>query len=205
MVGLCFSAFASALSRHSQLGVSPLTSVANLMSYAVPSVSFGTWLFIWNCLLVIAQIAVLRREYDKVQLLQIPMSLIFGAMTDLAVFLTGSIPVESYFSRFVILTISIFLSAVGVCIAVTADVLMNSGEALVAAVAKKVPMRFGTIKICFDIFYVILAVIMCLLLLNGKIVGIREGTVLAAVFTGAIVNLILPSIRKMCFKLTGIK
>lgn len=43
----------------------------------------GSWLIIWNCVLIIGQIAVLRKKFQPIQLLQIPLSVLFGCFTDL--------------------------------------------------------------------------------------------------------------------------
>ena len=40
---LFFAALGVAITRHGELGVSPISSVANVMSYQFPSLSLGTW------------------------------------------------------------------------------------------------------------------------------------------------------------------
>lgn len=35
------------------VGVSPISSVANIISIRFPVLSFGTWLLIWNCVLIL--------------------------------------------------------------------------------------------------------------------------------------------------------
>ena len=49
-------------------------------------------------------------------------------------------------------------------------------------------MLFGNVKIGFDIGCVVLALITSWFLFNGEIVGTREGTILAALLTGIVVN-----------------
>lgn len=65
---------------------------------------------------------------------------------------------------------------------------MNSGEAFVKAVSDTVHKNFGNVKIAFDIFYVILSVILSLIFFDFSVVGAREGTVIAAVCTGMAVK-----------------
>jgi len=64
---------------------------------------------------------------------------------------------------------------------------MNCGEAVVKALCTKTSIRFGTMKVLFDCTCVGLSVLASLVLL-GTVVGVREGTVLCAVFTGIVVN-----------------
>lgn len=52
MISLFFVALGVALTKHGELGVSPISSVANVMSCKFSSFSLGTWLIIWNCILI---------------------------------------------------------------------------------------------------------------------------------------------------------
>lgn len=56
VISLFFAALGVAFTKHGDLGVSPISSVANIMSYRFPSLSLGTWLIIWNCFLIFGQI-----------------------------------------------------------------------------------------------------------------------------------------------------
>lgn len=76
----------------------------------------------------------------------------------------------------------------GIALAVIADVIMNSGEAFVKAIADTTRFAFGNIKVVFDISCVVFALMLSLLLFDGNIVGMREGTVLAALLTGQAVK-----------------
>lgn len=55
IVSLFFSALGVAFTKHGELGVSPISSVANVMSYRFPALSLGSWLILWNCIRGIIQ------------------------------------------------------------------------------------------------------------------------------------------------------
>ena len=78
ILGLFFSAQGVAITKLGALGVSPISSVANVMSLRLPALSLGNWLIIWNCVLILGQILILRRKFQPIQLLQIPLSFLFG-------------------------------------------------------------------------------------------------------------------------------
>ena len=82
VVGLFLSALGVAFTKHGELGVSPISSVANVMSYKFTFFTMGTWLIIWNCVLIAGQIVILRKRFQLIQLLQIPLSFLFGYFTD---------------------------------------------------------------------------------------------------------------------------
>ena len=189
IVGLFFSAMGVALTKRGELGISPISSVANVMNARFDAVSIGTWLIVWNCLLILGQVLILRKQFRIVQLLQIPLSFLFGWFTDFGVWAVGRIPVPNYPVRIVLVLLGTAVLGFGIALAVIANVILNSGEAFVKAIADTAHKPFGNVKICFDIACVLTAVVLSLCFFHGKIVGTREGTVLAALLTGTTVKL----------------
>ena len=51
VISLFFTAMGVALAKHGVLGVSPISSVANVLSCRIDALSLGNWLILWNCLL----------------------------------------------------------------------------------------------------------------------------------------------------------
>ena len=188
IISLFFAALGVAFTKHGELGVSPISSVANVMSYRFASVSMGTWLIIWNCVLIVGQIIILRREFQIIQLLQVPLSFLFGWFTDLGMWIVSSIPVNTYLLRMAMVISGIIILGFGISLAVIANVIMNSGEAFVKAISDKTGKAFRTIKILFDISCVTLALILSLIFFDFTIVGAREGTIISALFTGVVVK-----------------
>ncbi len=188
IISLFFSALGVAFSKHAELGVSPISSVANVLSCQFTAFSLGTWLIIWNCILILGQIVLLRKHFKLVQLLQIPLSFVFGWFTDLGMWIVSPIPVNSYPTQLLLVLIGILIMGFGIALSVIADVILNSGEAFVKAISDTFRKEFSNIKIGFDISCVILALGLSLLFFDFRIVGTREGTVLAAVLTGLVVK-----------------
>lgn len=194
LISLFFTGVGIAFVRHSGIGVTPISSVANVMSVAYTNVSFGMWLMMWNFLLILIQILILRRDFDKIQLLQIPLSVIFGFFTDLGGIIANRFPVESYYFQWMSTLIGTVILSFGISIAVIANVVMNSGDAAVKAISDKTGIAYGNVKIAFDVVSVLLSVILSLLWFR-EIIGTREGTVFAAIFTGVFVKMMIPNIK----------
>ena len=186
--GLFLSSLGVALLKKAALGVSPISSAANIVSIAVPDLSLGTWLIIWNCVLILGQLLILRRDFRPVELLQLPLSVLFGLFTDLSMSLLDFVEPGSYIECFVLVVLGTATMALGISLTVIADVIMNSGEALVKAVSDKTGKAFGSMKIAFDACCVALAVAQSFILC-GEILEVREGTLVAALLTGVFVNL----------------
>jgi uncharacterized membrane protein YczE len=186
-IGLFFSGLGIAFSKHADLGISTVSSVANVLSVKFDFISFGMWSAISNFAFVIGQIIILKRNFKLFQLMQIPMSFLFGIFTDIGLYIVSFIPTPNYAVRMALTIAGIFILAFGIALAVVANVLFNSGEGLVKAISDVSGKDFGKVKVGFDITCVATAAVLSMIFF-GKIVGIREGTLLAAVFTGFIVN-----------------
>lgn len=188
IAGLFFAALGVAFSKHGELGVSPISSVSNVLYCRFDDISLGMWLVIWNCVMIVGQVIILRRDFKLIELLQLPLSFLFGWFTDLGMMFVSLIPVDTYFARLLMIIIGTLVLSFGISLSVIANVIMNSGEAFVRAVSDKMHKEFGYVKIGFDIFCVLLAVTLSLIFFDLTVVGVREGTVIAAIFTGIIVK-----------------
>ena len=188
LIGLFFAAQGVAFTKCGQLGVSPISSVANVLSLRFPNISIGNWLIITNCVLILGQILLLRKNFRLIQLLQVPLSFVFGWFTDLGMIIAGGIPVNVYPMQLVMVVAGVGILGFGISLTVMADVIMNSGEAFVKALADTLKKNFGNVKVAFDVSYVALSIVLSLILFRGSIEGTREGTLIAAVGTGLVVK-----------------
>ena len=184
LIGLFIMAFGVAFSIKAGLGTSPISSVPYVLSEVTP-LTVGNITIIMHCCFIIMQIIILRRNYKAVQLLQLVVAFVFGYMTDFAVWVLSPLKCENYGMAWVLCIIGIVLVAVGVSFEVTANVVTLAGEGLVLAICQVVPIKFGTMKVTFDVSLVVIACILSVVFLHG-LYGVREGTIAAAVFVGTI-------------------
>lgn len=198
---LFFMGIGVALTKHGELGVSPISSVANVVSIKFPVLSFGTWLTISNCVLLLGQIVLLRKNFKIFQLLQIPLSFLFGYFTDFGLWLAGFIPNDNYIVKLMLVIIGIIILGFGITLGVIANVILNSGEAFVKALSDVIHKEFSNVKIAFDVSWVAFSIVLSLIFFNGSLVGTREGTVISAIFTGIAVKFWLKFLKKPINKL----
>ena len=192
---LFFMGIGVSLTKHGELGVSPISSVANVISIKFSFLSFGTWLTISNCVLLLGQVILLRKNFMPFQLLQIPLSFLFGYFTDFGLYLASFIPNDIYIVKLLLVIFGIVVLGFGITLGVIANVILNSGEAFVKALSDVLHKDFSNVKIAFDISWVALSIVLSLIFFNGSMVGTREGTVISAVFTGVAVKLWLKFIK----------
>ncbi len=195
IISLFFCGVGIAFTKHAELGVSPISSLANVISIKFDFISFGNWLIVSNLVLLLGQIILLRRNFKLIQLVQIPLSFIFGYFTDLGMWMIKDIPNENYIVRLLLVFAGIVFIGFGISLGVIADVVLNSGEAFVKALADVTKKNFGTVKIVFDVSWVLFSTVLSLLLFDGKLLGIREGTIISAVFVGVTVKLFKPLLQ----------
>ncbi len=79
LLSLVFLALGVTLMTRSQLGISPIQSVAYVVyNRLAEHTTLGTVVLCWNCVQVFAQWPLLGRRFGWKQLIQVPLSLFFG-------------------------------------------------------------------------------------------------------------------------------
>lgn len=188
IISLFVVALGVAVTKKAELGVPPTSSVSNVLSLKFTSLSLGNWLFIWNLILIAGQILILRKNFQLIQLLQIPLSFLFGYFTDFGMWLVSFIKVDTYILRILLVVLGTVILAWGIALAVMANVVMNSAEAFIKAISDTTGKQFGNLKIAFDCTCVVLTILLSLIFFDFTVKGTREGTIFAAIFTGVIVK-----------------
>lgn len=183
-VGLWIMAFGVAFSIKAGLGTSPISSLPYVLSLITP-LTVGTATIAMHCVLILLQIILLRKNFQPIQLMQLPVAFLFGYLTDFAVWAIKSIPVISYGQQWGMCILGIFLVGIGVGCEVIADVVTLAGEGLILAVCNVFHFPFPRIKISFDCTLVVCACVLSFLFLR-HLEGVREGTAAAAVCVGIV-------------------
>lgn len=181
-IGLTIMAFGIAMSIKAGLGTSPVSSMPYVVSEFTP-LTVGNITIIMHILFILLQIIILRKRYKKVQLLQLPVAIAFGYITDFAVFVLRNVYCYSYAQQWFLCVFGILLVGIGVSFEVNAGVVTLAGEGLILAICQVLPIKFSDLKVVFDVTLVVLSCVVSLCFI-GKVVGVREGTVAAAVFVG---------------------
>ena len=185
LVGLSIMAFGVAFSIKASLGTSPISSVPYVVSLFTP-LTLGTATITMHCVFILLQILILRKNYHPIQLMQLPVAFFFGYLTDFGVWAVQGITCNTYWQQWIICLIGILLVSVGVSLEVKAGVVVLAGEGVVLAVCKVLPkVKFGYMKVGFDVTLVVIACILSIVF-TGRLQGVREGTVAAALLVGLI-------------------
>lgn len=174
----------------SSLGTTPISSLNYVLSLNTP-LTLGGATFIFNMALIVAQLFMAGRHAsrkDRVEiLLQIPFSVPFSLFIDFNMWILSGLHVSGYAMAVAVLMLGCVMQGVGVALEIKPDVAMMSAEGFVKYTSRRFSKPFGTTKVMFDISLVAGAVLLSWVL-AGRIDGVREGTVIAALITGYIVT-----------------
>lgn len=198
LLGLMCMACGVVLSIRSDLGTSPISSLPYVYSFIVP-LSVGTLTILMHVLMIITQQILLGQNFTWTRWLQLPIGIIFGLGIDLLMWLTQTWQPNTYIEQLLYCLSSCAITAVGVCMVVKANLVFLAGEGLYQAVAQRFRWDFGSCKLYGDIVLITLALISSYGFLQ-QIIGIREGTIIAAVLVGMLVKKILPRLAFIQFK-----
>ncbi|HJJ47370.1 MAG TPA: DUF6198 family protein [Methanocorpusculum sp.] len=188
-IGVFTMGFGIALSIQAGLGISPISCLPYVLNQWL-GISVGTMTLIMNIIFLILQIAILRKAFKIYQLLQIPLLFVFSAAIDFSLWLLSGAVSDFYPLQFCMMLASCGIIALGLFFLLKADLLMMSGDALVRAIAEVSKKEFGKVKVGFDCTLVAAAAITSLCSMQS-IVGIREGSLAAAILIGTIVRLLV--------------
>ena len=188
LVGLFVNSLGVSLITKANLGTSPISSIPYVLSLNFPF-TLGSFTIFFSIFLIVLQLIILRKNFKLEHILQIPASIIFGYFIDLTMILFSWVNPEAYIMKIVYLPIGCLILGGGVYMEVLADVVMLPGESFVRAIVLTWKTNFGTTKICFDVSMSVIAAVLSFVF-AGRLAGVREGTVIAALLVGFIARLI---------------
>lgn len=198
LISMFFMTLGVALCVRSNLGSGVISAIPMAFTLAgeanlAPRLTIGGYTNIMNIILVTAQILVLRKQFEKIQLLQLAVGFIFGAMLDINMVLTSYFDYTELWAQI----LAQFAGATVLGAAVAAEIRCGSvtmpGEGIQIAICRVSGAAFPKVKIMVDTTLVVIAVI-CGFCFFGSwpwtVVG--PGTLFAMFYVGYVVKLVSP-------------
>lgn len=170
------------------LGTTAFTAVPLVVSELVPF-SFGQVTMAFNIFLVILQIILIGKQFPLIQYFQLIVSIGLGFAIDFWQGIIQNIVLDSYILQLLMTFLGCLVIAVSIILQLEADLTNNPGEGIVRALALRFNSEFAKLKVPFDFALVIIAVVLSWLSL-GRIIGVREGTLISAVLVGYYMRII---------------
>lgn len=184
--GLFVMTLGIAISTKADVGTTPISSIPFVINLA-SGVDFAIVTFIYNVLLVALQYVLLRKKFTVMHLIQLPVTLLFSLFTKITVEMVSFISPSSYLECWILIVLSVLILGTGVAIVVNSRTTMVPGEGAVLALSLRFAVPFSRMKIIFDVTNIVIAAAISLIFLGG-LVGVREGTIFAALTIGLVVR-----------------
>ena len=188
LLGLFICSFGVACTTKAGLGTSPVAAIPYTVSLIIADLSFGNWLIILCLIQVVAQIIMLRKNIVVSEIvMQVILAFAFGYLTDFSLFLMKDLMLSTYICQMAFLLLGCAILALGVYLELLGDVVMLSGDAFIKAIATVTKKEYGSVKIITDVSMTAISAIIALVFLH-QLVGVREGTIIAALVVGVIIK-----------------
>jgi uncharacterized membrane protein YczE len=204
LTGVMIYAYGVCLMTKAAMGISPISSVSYIFTFFTPA-TLGMSQFFWNSTLIVVQIVLLRRAFQKVQLLQFGVSLLFSVFIDALMPFTAFLSMENqgYAYKSVVFAASLAVLGLGLGLIAITNLIMLPGDGLARSISAKFNLEFGKAKVLFDCICVVLTCIISYAALR-RIEGIQMGTVIAALLLGHIARFVIHTFTPVYKQLAGI-
>lgn len=170
LMGIVFVALGVSICSKADLGVSMIAAPAFVVSEAISPIWSGfsvgvTEYMIQGVLLIILCISV--RKFDARYLLAFAVAVIYGYVLDFFVFITAPISFDSLWLRYVMLIVGDIITAFGVACFFRTYMPLQVYELFVDEIAKSFKITISKTKSSFDIFLLLISVLLSLTLFDG--------------------------------------
>lgn len=181
IIGVLSVSLGIVLCKKCGLGISPVSSIPFVLAYITP-LTFGTLTTLFHFANTLLQM-VLKRTWSDFKLwLQVPLAFVFGWVID-GLNRLIMINERSLVCQAAALVLSVFFTALGMVFMLKMDLIQNPPDGTVKQVAGLIKRKIGTVKIGYDVFCVLLSVLLSMVFLH-KVEGFGIATIVSAIFVG---------------------
>lgn len=196
-VGFFCISMGVALLTKSNTGTSAISVIPYTASIMLPQLSYGTYCGLFNALLLLGQILLLRRECQLTDLLmQVIFCVAFGAFVDVSMWILTLWNPEPYWLRLLTMVAGVVMLALGAYITLISRVGVGCGDGFARALSRKTGIGFGTCRVISDTTMMVIAVVLNVVFFHA-LITVREGTVATAIFAGMFVGFFLKALKPL--------
>lgn len=201
LIGLFICSFGVACTTKAGLGTSPVAAIPYTLSLIFTNLSFGNWLIIFCMFQIIFQIIMLRKRTVVSEIvIQMILAFAYGYLTDFSLLILKGLELNHYILKLLFLLIGCVILAFGVYLELLGDVGMLPGDAFIKVIAIITNKEYGNVKIITDISMSVISAGLAVAILH-KLVGVREGTIIAALIVGIIIKYFKKILKPMANKI----
>lgn len=173
------------LCKKCNLGISPVSCIPFVLEEAA-GLSFGKLTMMFHLVNTGIQLVLVKKAWDVKIYMQIPLAYVFGIVIDFfqkTVMFDGNNPAYQIGA----LLFSVFFTALGMVCMLEMNLIQNPPDGVVKCLSDMTGIELGKVKICYDIFCVIISMGLGIIFLK-KIRGLGAATLVSAVFVGKMIS-----------------
>lgn len=196
-LGVTFTALGITLMMKSGLGQTAVTAFTQNIC-KITNMKSGTFLMIFNMLCVGAQILILKKDFKKIQLIQIVIAYLQGQMVNVFCYdmpLISTMQSDQYFIVWIWMLCGILFASYGVAMIMVADLVKHPFEELCMILSRKWNIEFSNLRMYADMFFMVLCLIM-VISFHLDFSTLREGTWASMLLLGKSMSFTFPLARQ---------
>ncbi len=192
VLGLIIMAFAAAFTEKADFGMSMVVAPAYIlhlkMSELFPWFSFGVAEYIFQGILVLLTVIVMRR-FKKSYLFSFVTAVLYGTLLDMAMSIIAPLPDEGFAIRIVWYLLGTVFCSLAVSLFFHTYISPEAYELIVKELSVKLGCNINKVKTAYDCFSTALGIVMSFAFFGfGVFEGVKLGTVICAFVNGFLIG-----------------
>jgi len=172
------------------LGTSPISSIPFVCSLGIDWLTIGEATLVFNLFFIAFSAIMVGVKFKMQAILQLVALVVFSVLCDVYSYLLSGIVLEEYWMQWSMIIASAIVLGLGITLSIAGDITMLPGDYFVNVLSLKTKVSFGKVKIVNDVTLILISILLSFMFFGfGEFVGVREGTIFAAVFVGVFVNM----------------
>ncbi len=191
-IGIAILGAGIALMIKPKIGLAPWDIASFTISEAL-NIKFGSASMVLNFVAITLQILILRSNFKKSQILQIPVSIFLGLIINFFEYSVFTFMVSTYLQKLSVFIIGVLVASFGVSILVVVNFITMPAEGLSLAVAEKTKQSFGKMRFGLDLVCTIGSSAIALIL--SLPLAVKEGTLIGMVLFNIALNIYIKILK----------
>lgn len=198
-ISMIITAIGASLGLKAAVGVGACDALSQSIS-GVLDIKVGTFSTVLNISCVVIQLILLKREFNINHVAQIFVSILAGFVVNFMIYdVYSKFTINNYFTNILLLVLSVVICAIAISVIMAINIISFPLESCCMVIAKRINKNFGSIRQGVDIVSIIIALGVALIF--NESVTVREGTVIAMVMFGPMLDLFMklmkPGLKKL--------
>lgn len=165
---------------------------------SLSGIEVGTLGMVLNIACVFGQIIILRKDFNLIQLLQIPLSVLLGLVINFVLYDILVFPFDSFAGGVIMYIISTEVCVIGVALIMVLDEVTFALEGFCDALSKVIPFKFHVIRQFADILSFVIIVILTFVTKIPWSIGI--GTIIGIIIFGPSLGVFMKLFQRIFVK-----